>query len=301
MVEYPIIESLNASMDNNPAEYSPGPSIPHTAKRCVVCGESMFFCVNGYYICNACGYMSSDLCPGSGAEVEGVAHVRIRNYILICNTIKKFFPSHTHILDVGCANGLFLKVAKNEGLNSVGLEPDFNNASKARAQCFKVIDGFFPDAVAGQSNTFDAVIFNDSFEHIPNSERVIQGLKQCLKKDGIVIVNAPSSKGLIFTLSFLMSKLGVTSPLDRLWQKGFSSPHLHYFNSENLRMLFEKHGFTRVRYIPLSYYTLDKLWTRIRCNTSFLKTLIVWPCLVLFYPFHILLKSRSDCAVSFFR
>ena len=270
-------------------------------KRCVVCDAGMSCCVKDYFICNACGYMSSNLCEGYGAEVGGIDDVRMKNYIEICNIIKKHFPSRTRILDVGCASGLFLKIAQNEGFNVVGLEPDFSNAFNARAQGFEVINGFFPDAEQLAGQTFDVVIFNDSFEHIPDTGHVIQGVKRCLKEDGVVVINVPSSKGLIFTLSLLMSKLGIISPLERLWQKGFSSPHLHYFNPENLELLFEKYSFLSVYHTSLKCYTLDKLWKRIKHGSPFLKAFVVWSCMVMFYPFYNLLKSRSDITVSFFR
>ena len=270
-------------------------------KRCDVCGADMFTRANEYLICTSCRYMFSNLAPGPGAEVEGVAHVRLKNYKIICDIIKNQYNSHVNILDIGCSDGLFLNVARDEEFYAVGLEPDPVMAAAARDLGFDVGSGFFPESGWLEGKSFDILIFNDSFEHIPNPNEIIVGIEKHLNKSGIVIVNMPSSNGLIFTLSFLMSKVGITSPLDRLWQKGFASPHLHYFNPENLQTLFEKHGFQRTYHTFLKSYTLNGLWKRTRCNTPFLKSIIAWCCLVAFYPFYSLLKSKSDISLSFFK
>ena len=270
-------------------------------KRCDVCGADMSTRSADFFICASCRYMFSNLAPGRGAEVEGVASVRLINYKIICDIIKNEYSSNANILDVGCANGLFLSTARDEGFYAVGLEPDLEMAAAARDLGFDVGDGFFPESEWLAGKSFDTIVFNDSFEHIPNPNEIIAGIKRYLNENGIVIVNIPSSSGLIFTLSFLMSKIGITSPLDRLWQKGFASPHLHYFNPENLQLLFENHGFQRIYHTFLKSYTLNGLWKRMRCNTPFLKSIIAWCCLVAFYPFYSLLKSKSDISLSLFK
>ena len=88
--------------------------VDNSKKRCVVCGSYMWPYISTYYICRHCKYMTSDLSPGSGAEVDGITSVRINNYKTICNIIKSKFFLHKTILDIGCSNGLFLSVAQNE-------------------------------------------------------------------------------------------------------------------------------------------------------------------------------------------
>ena len=66
-----------------------------------------------------------------------------------------------------------------------------------------------------------------------------------MKIDGSVIVNLPSSNGIIFKISDIMMKLGYSKFYERLWQKNMSSPHLSYFNQENLNKLFLKHKIGR--------------------------------------------------------
>ena len=90
---------------------------------------------------------------------------------------------------------------------------------------------------------FDYIVFNDVFEHLENLDEVIDQLKIFLNEDGKILINLPSSDGVIFKFSNILKKIGFNNFYDRLWQKGLSSPHLSYFNNKNLSILFEKYGY----------------------------------------------------------
>jgi 2-polyprenyl-3-methyl-5-hydroxy-6-metoxy-1,4-benzoquinol methylase len=236
--------------------------------------------------------------PGAGAEVESIDAVREKNFRTICGAIKKQFPRTRTVLDVGSSTGLFLKTARDSGFSATGLEPAVHLAEETRRRGYDVINGFFPGAQELADKKYDIIIFNDSFEHIPNLQELIQSIKNHLDKtNGIAIINLPSSGGLMFKTAFLLYRLGIHAPFDRLWQKGFASPHLHYFNVRNLNILFEHHGFVMQYTTPLRYYTIKGLWKRISCKSSFLVSLVSWVGMVMFYPFFML---HSDCFMACF-
>jgi SAM-dependent methyltransferase len=267
-------------------------------KFCPVCGRAMHPIKWGYAVCNNCKYMSSNAEADSGAPVEGVEAVRKKNFTTICAFIKQNFPHCNTVLDVGCSKGLFLDIARVAGLTPTGLEPDAKLAEHCRAKGFDVLDGFFPGADALSSKRYDIIIFNDSFEHIPDPQRVIKGVTEHLHPEhGIVIINLPTSEGLMFQSALLLMKLGIRAPFDRIWQKSSSSPHLHGFNKHNLRMLLEKNGFTQRYSSPFPFYTVKGLWRRLTCQTSFALSLVSWTALILLYP---LFRLKSDCFVSYF-
>jgi SAM-dependent methyltransferase len=97
-------------------------------------------------------------------------------------------------------------------------------------------------------DVFDIVVFNDVFEHLQGLDNVIIQVKKVLKKDGLIILNLPSSDGIIFRLSEIMMKMGFKRFYNRLWQKEMSSPHLSYFNRKNLKKLFIKHKLNEIQY-----------------------------------------------------
>jgi SAM-dependent methyltransferase len=241
--------------------------------------------------------MASQLRSGSGAEVCGIDAVRQKNFSRIVALLKKRHAWCNTILDVGSAHGIFLKIASQAGFSITGIEPDRELADQCRTNGYSVINGFFPAAPELADKTFDVIIFNDSFEHIPNLPALIGAIITHLTKNGVLIINLPSSDGLVFQSAFLLSKFGIHAQFDRLWQKGFASPHLHYFNARNLKLFFKKYNFPEVYSTALSYYTIKGLYKRIRCKSSLLVSLISWFSLVLLYP---LFAIKSDCFVSFF-
>ena len=245
----------------------------------------------------ACGYMMSQEKPGAGVEVVSLDAVRERNFRFICKSIKERFSQLKAILDIGSSDGHFLKVAKDEGFSVTGLEPAAHLAEKARLHGFDVINGYFPYAEGLLNQMYDIIIFNDSWEHIPNLQEALQGIKEHLKNNGVAIINLPSSDGIIFKTAFLLNKLGIRTPFNRLWQRGFASPHLHYFNARNLKQFFENDGFVMRYSSPLHYYTIKGLWGRISCKSSFFVSVFAWLCMVLLYP---LVTLCSDCFMASF-
>jgi 2-polyprenyl-3-methyl-5-hydroxy-6-metoxy-1,4-benzoquinol methylase len=239
----------------------------------------------------------SDEQPGAGTEILSVDAVREKNFRLICKLIKAKFPQAKTVLDVGSSTGHFLEVAGDEGFSVTGLEPSVQLANNTRLRGYNVINGFFPSAESLSALKYDIIIFNDSFEHIPNLQEVLQGIKNHLKSTGIVIVNLPTSDGVIFKTAFLLNKIGIRAPFNRLWQKGFASPHLHYFNKRNLKMLFENNGFMMQYSSSLYYYNIKGLWERISCKSTFLFSVFTWLFMVLLYP---LFAFYSDCFMACF-
>jgi 2-polyprenyl-3-methyl-5-hydroxy-6-metoxy-1,4-benzoquinol methylase len=271
--------------------------VSRAGQICPVCSVVMTPVAGAYVMCNECRYMMSHDRPGAGAEVESLDPVREKNFIHILETLQTQFTGYKTILDVGSSRGVFLKLAAAGGFWVTGLEPDACLAEQCRSEGFEVITAFFPGTEALGAKTFDVIIFNDSFEHIPDPSAVIAGIKKHLNPQGTVIINLPDSAGLLFQAAFFLYKLGITAPFDRLWQKGFASPHLHYFNPANLQLLFEKHGFTRRKSAPLSFYLITGLWRRIRCKSSLAMSVITWLALAALYP---LFAIKSDCFVSYF-
>jgi hypothetical protein len=79
----------------------------------------------------------------------------------------------------------------------------------------------------------------------------------------------------------LAARLGIRSPLERLWQKNFHSPHVTYFNDDNLPMIVLPLGFRPIAKRRLPTIRLRGLWNRLtmdsgqsRLSATFLYALI---------------------------
>jgi len=235
--------------------------------------------------------------PRGGEEGESLEAVRRKNFKFICNIIKEKFPKAKTILDVGCSKGIFLKVAQDEGFSVTGVEPSEHLAKETRSYGFNVVNDFFPQTENHSHKKYDIIIFNDSLEHIPNLSKILQGIKTHLTEGGWAIINLPTSEGLIFKTAAILYKLGIKSPYYRTWQKGFPSPHIHYFNLQNLKKLFENNGFAMNYSSYLPCYTIQGLWKRLSCKSSFIVSIFTWLFLVLLYP---LISIRGETFMACF-
>src|SRR5690606_11668960 len=105
---------------------------------------------------------------------------------------------------------------------------------------------YFPDALA-PGERFDAIVFNDVIEHIPDIGRALAACRERLAPGGMLLLNLPSSSGVFYRASKLLRRLGVAGHFERMWQKGLPSPHLHYVDPTNLARLLDRAGFVPVR------------------------------------------------------
>jgi 2-polyprenyl-3-methyl-5-hydroxy-6-metoxy-1,4-benzoquinol methylase len=165
------------------------------------------------------------------------------------------------------------------------VEPDESifNATKARG--FEVAHGYFPQALLPDSK-FDIIAFNDVLEHIPNVDDALRACKEHLSPNGLLLINLPSSNGFFYRLSKLLARVGICGFFDRMWQKGMPSPHVHYFNQNNLSELLGKQRFEVVQTGALDVLHAKGLYTRLAYSkvNSVAKNVLLYVMLMLSLP-----------------
>lgn len=190
--------------------------------------------------CQSCGFMRSNLAAGGAALGEGFEEFRRRNFELLLDRLESVVPLHgKHLLEVGCGRGWFLEAAAARGANVCGIEPgpDFKSA---KAAGFTAYNGFFPHDLPPREK-FDLIVFNDVFEHIPEPVAAIKDVEERLNPGGYALLNLPSSDGVFFKIASALARAGIAGPFDRMWQRGLASPHMSYFNPQNLQRLVAQH------------------------------------------------------------
>ena len=179
------------------------------------------------------------------------------------------------LLDVGCGPGWFLEAAGLKGLIAEGIEPDSRLARRGCDTGLTIATGSFP-ATASQ-NAYDIITFNDAFEHLPTPLDAIAAIRERLVPGGLLVLNLPAHTGAIYRISEVLARFGLREPLERMWQKGFESPHLYYYAAAELSAMIGAQGFVCERGFALPSVTHDQLWTRIRAGcqrSSFADTAI---------------------------
>lgn len=225
--------------------------------------------------CPACGLWrsllgSEDRLQTSAAldeqrRMAGLAPLRDENYRRLLAALRRLAPlAGKRLLDVGCAYGWFLEAAREAGMTPCGLEPDPGIAAAVRGH-LEVWVGYFPAAVpAGE--TFDVISFNDVLEHVHDLDGALAACRRLLRPGGLLAVSAPDSRGVLFHAARTLARLGRRDLLHRLWQKGYPSPHLSYFNAGNLALLMRRHGFLPRVVEELRSLRLQGLWSRLHMD-----------------------------------
>ena len=283
------------------------------------------------YACPGCGFLASTLSPRIGdAEATGAIDedrreialveqrdehrllwglatagaligLRKKNFAQIVERLDTMTtPSRRSLLEVGCAHGWFLDAAAEKGYQVHGIEPDAPIGAQARSKGHDVVTGFFPDALA-PATRYDVIVFNDVFEHLPDPRAALSMCRQRLLPGGLLVLNLPSSRGIFFRIATLLDQVGVSGPHERMWQKGFPSPHLSYFHPAALTRLAGREGFAEVYRGTLDSLDRRGLWQRLRLDrrSSLLGAMVAWVAITVASP--LLSRFPSDIALLIYK
>jgi SAM-dependent methyltransferase len=135
------------------------------------------------------------------------------------------------ILDVGCASGLFLKLAAGAGWAVEGIEPSetlHRTAAAALAGVGQVHCGTLEESGLAPGS-FDAITIWDVLEHVPDPNGFLARCRSLLRPEGRLYANVPNIDSKEARL------LGKRWPL-------LLAEHLNYFNRSSLTICGQKAG-----------------------------------------------------------
>lgn len=213
---------------------------------CTICNSDLKKINKYVFKCKNCSFLKSNLKSGYGREIEGIEELRRKNFKQIIKVLKSIDNlGKLKILEIGSGNGLFIEECKASSIDISGSEADDEQVSLLKKKFSNIFQISLPlqkvDNI--KFDKYDFIVFNDVFEHLENLDKVINQLNFFLNDNGKILINLPSSDGIVFKFANLLSSIGINDLYDRLWQKNLSSPHLSYFNNSNLKLLFQKHGY----------------------------------------------------------
>jgi SAM-dependent methyltransferase len=155
------------------------------------------------------------------------------------------------VLDVGCGRGGFgtsLRARYGPGARLVGVEAVPEQAERARAAggFDEVIEGYFPDVVAGRDERFDLITFNDVLEHVVDPWGVLDRCRGLLAPGGAVLATIPNVAyaPVVWGLARGRWEYSDEGVLDRT--------HVRFFTQGSMRGLFESSGYTVERCVGIN-------------------------------------------------
>jgi 2-polyprenyl-3-methyl-5-hydroxy-6-metoxy-1,4-benzoquinol methylase len=174
------------------------------------------------------------------------------------------------LLDIGCATGTFLKLARKAGWDAQGIDLNAQSIAECKKAGLDVQRGFI-NRKSFPKDFFDIIHMSDVIEHMENP---LESLKLCasfLKPGGGIMITTPNFAS--------------------RWARKFQikpTDHLYYFNKHTLRRIVERAGFKVLMCKPLNRYRDLKA---LEYSISIDRSILSW----FFFKAMKLLPMRSLC------
>ncbi|OXA79381.1 Methyltransferase domain-containing protein [Flavobacterium aquidurense] len=163
-----------------------------------------------------------------------VKNIALKNKLNLINSQQ---PHKGRILDIGAGTGDFLLTAKNDGWETVGVEP----SERAKNIAIQKGISFVNEIDALENNSFDVITMWHVLEHVPNLELQIKELKRLLKPTGTLIVAVPNFK------SYDAKHYAA------FWAAYDVPIHFWHFSKKAIQSLFEKEDMKLEKVLPMKF------------------------------------------------
>jgi len=155
------------------------------------------------------------------------------------------FPKKGRLLDIGCATGVFLDMARKQGWSVEGIEVSHDLAVYAKEKFSLKVHELDLTQAKLNSEPFDVITLFDVIEHLPQPNLIIEACKELLTSGGILLIRTPMEESLLRDIAKLIYKSSFRKlefPL--LWFYSFE--HIQSFSLKSLRTLFKNHDLSIV-------------------------------------------------------
>lgn len=156
-----------------------------------------------------------------------------------------YIPKSTkRILDVGCANGMFAALAKEElGAIAWGIEINQESAEIASQNLDKVISKDVFEALNElPEKYFDCIILNDVLEHLVDPYSLLHLIKNFLSEDGVIVASIPNVRHLP-----VLFDLVVGGNWDYADYGVLDRTHLRFFTLNSIKKMFSDLDYTLLK------------------------------------------------------
>ncbi len=197
-------------------------------------------------------YYSTESAKGGYANYVLDAEINRITFTERLRAIEKRLGRKGNLLDVGCALGDFVEVAREEGWDAEGVEISAFAAEAARRRGLRVRTGVLEDLDL-PAGGYDAITLYDVIEHLTDPVRTLREVTRLLAPGGILHIVTPNVGGIQARV------------LGRRWYHYKPGEHIYLFSPATIRKAL---GMTRLRWIGTarsgSHVTLTYVFSRLR-------------------------------------
>lgn len=167
---------------------------------------------------------------GDHTYLSGITKTLSAHFARVAREVDESFMqgrANKSVLDIGSNDGTQLKHFKELGYSVLGVESSTSTAAIANGNGIDTIHEFFNDRIARSLNRkFDIINASGVFFHLEELHSVTDGIRECLKPDGVFVVQFLYMKQIVENLAF-----------DQIYHE-----HLLYYNLKTIQALLERHG-----------------------------------------------------------
>lgn len=238
-------------------------------RMCRATGARLRARLDGYsvYRCGECGLVYSDLPTERLPELYDEDYYRrefgpyfaalfgetddtpLRERFSVYLDVLEAHAPKGRIVDVGCAAGLFLLVARDRGWDVQGVEISEYAADIARTRNgLPVLTGDVTD-VELEAGAYDAVAMLDMLEHAPDPAAALAHIRPLIAPGGSLLLVLPNDRNLVTSVAMFLYR--ISGHLLRFPAEGVHQVyHLSYFTPDSISRLLEQGGFEVLEVLP---------------------------------------------------
>lgn len=136
------------------------------------------------------------------------------------------------LLDIGCAFGFFLELARDNGWKVQGLEISEYAYTYAKNVLKLPVMNKTLEKAKFKSSSFDVVTIFDVIEHLPDPKSTLKEIRRVLKPNGLVVITTPN-------IGSITAKI-----LWKNWEEVRRvREHIYFFSKNTLKKILESLGF----------------------------------------------------------
>ncbi|MGB7622010.1 MAG: class I SAM-dependent methyltransferase [Terriglobia bacterium] len=210
---------------------------------------------NGYDICGCtqCGfqfvapmpdeeflsrfYQELDYFQSDGSFGYSDYEARREIYLASFRSHLRVLEGHTgggRLLDLGCGNGEFLKLAREAGWEAYGVEMSESSRQEAERRTGVRVYSSVHD-LPGQSGPFDVITLWEVIEHLPQPDKVVGEVLPLLQPGGLLALTTPNTRNL--TAQRSPSQWAEYKPPEHLLYFDFKTIQQYLSTRFNLQMI----------------------------------------------------------------
>ena len=165
---------------------------------------------------------------------QAVKNIALKNKLNLINSLSE---NKGKILDIGAGTGDFLAFVKQNGWQTIGVEP----SQKAKEIALKKGVDFVNETSELDNQSFDIITMWHVLEHVPDLEKQIHELKRLLKPNGTLIVAVPNFKSFD------------ANHYKEFWAAYDVPIHFWHFSKTAIKLLFEKQNMKLEKVLPMKF------------------------------------------------